>query len=66
MASVVFQDLSAEAARLEAIALGAGEALACTHESADELHQSLIREFFERKQKRGVWARMRSLSLFSL
>lgn len=66
MASVASQDLSAEAARLEAIALGAGEALACTHDNAEELHQSLIREFFERKQKRGVWARMRSLSLFSL
>ncbi len=65
MASVEFRNLTAEAARLEAIAHNAGEALACTHENADELHRSLVREFFERKQKRGVWARMRAMSLFS-
>jgi hypothetical protein len=66
MASVESRDIAAEAARLEAIALGAGEALACAHENAEELHRSLVREFFERKQKRGVWARMRAMSLFSL
>lgn len=66
MASVESRQILAEAERLEAVALGAREALACMHDNADELHRSLIREFFERKQSRGVWARMRALSLFSL
>lgn len=66
MASVESRNIAVEAARLEAIAHGAGEALACIHETAEELHRSLVREYFERKQSRGVWARMRALSLFSL
>jgi hypothetical protein len=66
MASVESRNIAVEAARLEALAHGAGEALACTHETAEELHRSLVREFIERKQSRGVWAKMRALSLFSL
>lgn len=66
MASVESRNIAVEAARLEAIAHGAGEALACLHETAEDLHRSLVREFLERKQGRGMWARMRALSLFSL
>lgn len=66
MASVESRNIVAEAARLEAIAHNAGEALACTHDNAEEFHRSLVREFFERKQRLGLWARMRSLNLFSL
>jgi hypothetical protein len=66
MASVESRNMSAEAARLEAIAHGAGTALACIHETAEELHRSLVSEYLARKQQRGVWARMRALSLFSL
>jgi hypothetical protein len=66
MASVESRNIIAEAARLEAIAHGAGEALACIHETAEELHRALISEYLARKQQRGVWARMRALSLFSL
>ena len=54
-----------EAARLEAAARGAGAALACIHETAEELHRALVREYFERRQPRGLWARMRALSIFS-
>jgi hypothetical protein len=66
MASVESRNIIAEAARLEVIAHGAGEALACLHETAEELHRALIGEYLARKQQRGVWARMRALSLFSL
>jgi hypothetical protein len=66
MASVESRNILAEAARLEAIAHGAGEALACTYNTAEELHRSLISEYLQRKQSRGLWARMRALSLFSL
>jgi hypothetical protein len=66
MASVESRNIVTEAARLEAIAQNAGAALACIHETAEELHRSLVSEYLERKQSRGVWARMRALSLFSL
>ena len=66
MASVESRNLPAEAARLEAVAHGAGAALACVHETAEELHRALVREYLERKQQRGVWARMRAFNLFSL
>lgn len=66
MASVESRNIVAEEARLEAIARGARAALACTHDNAEELHRSLVREFIERKQSRGMWAKMRALSLFSL
>lgn len=66
MASVESRNILAEAARLEAVAHGAGSALACVHETAEELHRSLVNEYLARKQGRGVWARMRALSLFSL
>jgi hypothetical protein len=66
MASVESRNITAEAARLEAIAHGAGEALACAYETAEELHRSLVSEFLARKNGRGMWARMRALSFFSL
>lgn len=66
MASVESRNILAEAARLEAVAYGAGAALACIHETAEELHRALVSEYLERKQSRGMWARMRALSLFSL
>ena len=66
MASVESRNILAEAARLEAVARGAGAALACVHETAEELHRSLVRDYLERKQNRGVWARVRAFSLFSL
>jgi hypothetical protein len=66
MASVESRNILAEAARLEAVANGAGAALACIHETAEELHRALVNEYLERKQSRGMWARMRALSLFSL
>lgn len=65
MASVVSRNMTAEAARLEAVALGAGSALACIHQSADELHRALVRDYLERRKSRGVWTRLRSLMLFS-
>jgi hypothetical protein len=66
MASVESRNIAAEAARLEAIAYGAGAALACIHDTAEELHRSLVSEYLQRKQSRGMWARVRTLSLFSL
>jgi hypothetical protein len=36
---------NADLARLEAAAVGAGCALACTHQSADEFHSALIRDY---------------------
>lgn len=64
MASVESRDILAEAARLEAAARGAGAALACIHETADELHRALVREYLARRRARGLWGR--TLSLFSL
>jgi hypothetical protein len=64
MASVASRNSTAEAARLEEIAIGAGTALACIHQSAEEMHRALIAEYLARKQSRGLWAR--TLSLFSL
>jgi hypothetical protein len=64
MASVESRHILAEAARLEAIAHGAGAALACVHETAEELHRALISDYLARKQRRGMLAR--ALSLFSL
>lgn len=66
MASVESRSIVAEAARLEAAAQSAGAALACMHESADDLHRALVSEYLTRKQRWGVWARMRTLSLFSI
>jgi hypothetical protein len=66
MASVESRNILAEAARLEAIAHGAGEALACFYETAEDLHKSLVSDYLQRKQGWGRWARMRALSLFSL
>lgn len=66
MASVESRNIVTEAARLEAAARNAGAALACIHESAEELHRALVSEYLQRKQNRGLWARMRALSLFSL
>jgi hypothetical protein len=66
MASVESRNILDQAARLEAIAQGAGEALACIHETAEDLHRALVRDYLERKQQRGMWARMRALSLLSL
>jgi hypothetical protein len=66
MASVESRNLHDKEARLEAIAQGAGAALACIHDSAEDLHRALVSEYLARKQSRGVWARMRALSLFSL
>ncbi|MBY0531240.1 MAG: hypothetical protein K2P86_04650 [Xanthobacteraceae bacterium] len=66
MASVESRNILAEAARLEAVAHGAGSALACIHETAEDLHRALVSEYLQRKQQRGMWARMRALSLFSL
>jgi hypothetical protein len=66
MASVESRNIVSEAARLETVAYGAGAALACFHDTAEELHRALVTEYLERKQSRGVWARMRALSLFSL
>lgn len=66
MANVESRNIVTEAARLEAMAQYAGAALACIHETADELHRALVSEYLERKQNRGLWARMRALSLFSL
>ncbi len=66
MASIESRNILAEAARLEAIAHGAGEALACAYESAEDLHKSLVSEYLARKHSWGRWARTRALSLFSL
>ncbi|MBX3520420.1 MAG: hypothetical protein KF835_10445 [Xanthobacteraceae bacterium] len=64
MASVESRNIVAEEARLEAIARGAGAALACVHETAEEMHRALVSEYLARKQSRGMFAR--ALSLFSL
>jgi hypothetical protein len=66
MASVESRNIAVEAARLEAVAHGAGSALACIHETAEDLHRALVSEYLQRKQSRSVWARVRALSLFSL
>jgi hypothetical protein len=66
MASVESRNIVTEAARLEAVAQGAGAALACIHDTAEELHRALVSEYLERRQNRGLWARMRALSLFSI
>lgn len=66
MASVESRNIVTEAARLEAVAQNAGAALACIHETAEELHKALVSEYLERRYSRGLWARMRALSLFSL
>jgi hypothetical protein len=66
MASVESRNILDQAARLEAIAQNAGAALACVHETAEEMHRALVSEYLARKQGRGVWARMRAFSLFSL
>lgn len=66
MASVESRNIVMETARLEAVAQGAGAALACIHDTAEELHRALVSEYLERKQNRGLWARMRALSLFSI
>lgn len=65
MASVASRNLTTEAARLEAIAIGAGSALACIHQSADEMHRALVHDFLERQKRRGIWSRVRTLGLFS-
>jgi hypothetical protein len=64
MASVASRSKSDEAARLEAIAIGAGSALACIHQSAEEMHRALVAEYLERKHSRGLVAR--TLRFFSL
>lgn len=66
MASVESRNILDQEARLEAIAQGAGTALACIHETAEDLHRALVSEYLARKHSRGMWARMRALSLFSL
>lgn len=66
MASVESRNILDQVQRLEAIAQNAGAALACIHETAEDLHRSLVSEYLARKQGRGMWARMRALSLFSL
>lgn len=65
MTSAVSRDSAAEISRLELLARGAGSALACVHQSADELHRALVRDYLARKQARGFWGRVRSLSIFS-
>lgn len=37
--------INADMARLEAAAAGAGCALACAHQSSDEFHSALIRDY---------------------
>lgn len=39
---------TAELARLDAAAKGAGLALVCPHQSADELHGALVRDYLNR------------------
>jgi hypothetical protein len=55
---------SQEAARLEAIALRAGTALGCTHQSADELHRALVCDYLKRLDDRSIWARLRAMKMF--
>jgi hypothetical protein len=38
-------DIVSELARLNSAAAGAGEVLACSHESADDLHRALVRKY---------------------
>lgn len=64
MASAATRNVTAEAAKLEAIAASAGSALACVHENAEELHRALVSDYLEQKHKRGVWAR--TLQFFSI
>jgi hypothetical protein len=64
MASVASRNPVAEAARLEEIAIGAGAALACMHQTAEEMHRALVADYLARKQARGLWTR--TLSLLSL
>jgi hypothetical protein len=45
MAMGATRALNADLARLEAAAALAGCALACTHQSAEEFHSALIREY---------------------
>lgn len=40
---------SAELARLDAAARGAGLALVCPHQSADELHGALVRDYLNQR-----------------
>ena len=39
------RDVDAALARLNVAAAGAGQAMVCSHDSADELHQSLVRKY---------------------
>ncbi len=66
MANAESRSILSEAARLEATAQYAGAALACLHESAEDLHKSLVSDYLARKQGQGFWSRMRALSIFSL
>jgi len=66
MANVESRSNLLEAARLEAAAQYAGAALACVHESAEDLHKALVSDYLMRKQGQGFWSRMRALSIFSL
>ena len=46
--------MGAELARLDLAAEGAGFALACTHQSAEELHRALIGKYLDLRARRRV------------
>jgi hypothetical protein len=45
MATQSTRDVGAALARLNVAAEGAGLAMVCSHESSDDLHQSLVRKY---------------------
>ena len=52
MAAQASGDLYASLARLDEEAARAGFAMACTHQSADELHSDLIKRYFAQHPRR--------------
>lgn len=57
--------IDADLARLEAAAAGAGCALACSHQSADEFHHALIRDYLNAHASRRVAIYVLTLGIFA-
>jgi hypothetical protein len=53
MAAEATHNMHADLARLDEEAWRARRALACAHESADELHRDMIRRYFALQPRRG-------------
>jgi len=57
--------IDADLARLEAAAAGAGCALACSHQSADEFHRALIRDYLNSHAPRRVGFYLVTFGIFA-